>query len=157
MLRALNSIYLQAPFVHKSEDIRDLLLYGQMWYEWVEHHHHVEETILFPMIERLMGIEGLMGRNVEQHHAFNPGFHRFNDYVQNTKPEQYDAGVFRGIMDDFSALFREHLAAEIETLLALEKCDSKELRKQWAIAESSFKKGDVVTIWSYHTMSGILV
>ncbi|KAK4692248.1 hypothetical protein P7C71_g4919, partial [Lecanoromycetidae sp. Uapishka_2] len=128
-IRALNTIYNTAPHIHTPTDIRDLLFYGTCWYECVEHHHHAEETDLFPAIERIAGKPGLMEQNVEQHHAFHPGFYAFRDYCRDTTVETWDAKVLMGIMDGFSMVLQKHLAEEIETLLALDYCDSGALKK----------------------------
>ena len=36
LLRSLNSVYNQAPYVEKKEDQRDLLLYTGFWVDWIE-------------------------------------------------------------------------------------------------------------------------
>jgi len=36
LLRALNSVYNQAPYVEKDEDKRDLLTYTSFWVDWIE-------------------------------------------------------------------------------------------------------------------------
>lgn len=51
-------------------------------------------------------------------------------------PEKYDATVLRGIMDDFSMILSKHLAEEIDTLLSLNDCDEKELKKAWKTLEA---------------------
>lgn len=135
-IRALNSIYNQAPNVTNPTDIKDFLFYCNCWYKTVEHHHNYEETLFFPEVERIAKKPGLMQQNVEQHHAFHPGFHRFRDFSEQTVPEKYDATVLRGIMDDFSMILSKHLAEEIDTLLSLNDCDEKELKKAWKTLEA---------------------
>ena len=71
MLRALNSIYLQAPHVHKTEDTRDLFFFGKAWYTFVDDRHRNEEETVFPSIGRFTGKAGLVEKTVEQHHAFD--------------------------------------------------------------------------------------
>ena len=76
----------------------------------------------------MTGTPGLMEKNVEQHHAFHPGFFTFRDYCRDTTPEKYDAKKLLGIMDSFAVIFRDHLADEIDTLLALDHCDGAKLK-----------------------------
>lgn len=72
-----------------------------------------------------------MKQNVEQHQAFHPGFIAFRDYCRDTTSETYDAKVFTGIVDSFATILRNHLAEEIDTLLALDCCDEGELKKAY--------------------------
>ena len=140
-IRALNAIYNQAPYVTNPTDIKDFLFYCNCWYKTVEYHHDHEEAELFPKIERIAKKPGLMQQNVEQHHAFHPGFHRFRDFSEQTTPEKYDATVLRGIMDDFSMILSNHLAEEIDTLLSLGDCDERELKKMWKAFEDGVLAG----------------
>lgn len=48
----------------------------------------------------------------------------------------YDGMRLRGILDDFSAIWRQHLA-EIDTVLALDFCDEAELKKAFLELEES--------------------
>ena len=140
-IRALNAIYNQAPNVTKPADIKDFLFYCNCWYKTVEYHHDHEETVFFPEIERIAKKPGLMQQNVEQHHAFEPGFHRFRDFSEQTLPENYDGMVLRGIMDEFSMILSKHLADEIDTLLSLDDCDETELKKLWKMLEDGVLEG----------------
>ena len=135
ILRALNSIYLQAPHVYKVKDIRDLLFFGKVWHTFVDDHHRNEEESVFPSIEAFTAKAGLMQKNVEQHHAFHHGLDRFRDYIVNTQPEDFDAATLRAIIDEFSTVFRQHLADEIETLLGLTIYDSVKLLELFKEAE----------------------
>ena len=36
MIRALNSMYNQAPYVNETKDVADLLLYASFWIDWIE-------------------------------------------------------------------------------------------------------------------------
>ncbi len=140
-IRALNAIYNQAPNVTNPTDIKDFLFYCNCWYQTVEHHHNQEETFLFPEIERIANKPGLMQQNVEQHHAFLPGFYRFRDFSEQTTPEKYDAKVLMGIMDDFAMILSKHLAEEVDTLLGLDDCDERELKKVWKVLENRMLDG----------------
>jgi hemerythrin-like domain-containing protein len=66
MIRAYNSIYLQAPKL-KPGDVPDFLHYCQAWHETVKGHHESEEGVLFPEIEKATGVKGIMDGDVEEH------------------------------------------------------------------------------------------
>lgn len=101
----------------------------------VDHHHHAEEEVFFPAIEKIANKPGLMAKNVEQHEAFHPGFNAFRDYCRDTVPDAYDAKALRDIIDGFANILQEHLADEIDTLLALDIYDENELRKAYKVTE----------------------
>lgn len=73
LIRILNTIYLQAPFVSLPQDITDFTTYMHAWLKLIHEHHGNEEELFFPWIEEYVGIKGYMEPNVEQHHAFAPG------------------------------------------------------------------------------------
>ena len=139
LIRGLNSIYLQAPHVSSSADIRDLLFFCAAWVKMVEHHHDTEETTLFPAIEEFTKTPGFMEGNKEQHLAFTPGLDRFLKYAQATNPEAYDWHTLKDIIDSFTPSLMKHLVDEIDTLLGLERYDSKELMKLWLVTEDKAK------------------
>ena len=68
LIRCLNSIYLQAPYVKEEADIQDLLQYSLFWEEWLHGHHYGEEKVFFSEVEKVTGQKGIMDRNIEQHH-----------------------------------------------------------------------------------------
>jgi hemerythrin-like domain-containing protein len=129
MLRGLNTIYHSAPHVAGQTDIHDLLFFTECWCNWVSHHHMLEEEIMFPGWEKLIGKEGFMGREVEQHHAFEAGLKKLKRYAEERLGAgkegggegsiKYDGEALRGIIRDFADPFRVHLVDEIDTLLQL--------------------------------------
>lgn len=87
IIRALNSIYKQAPHV-EAKDNKDFIDYALCWYEilysmpygFVEgrfqktanldsDHHESEEEFFFPAVEQAADEKGIMDTNVEQHRA----------------------------------------------------------------------------------------
>ena len=66
IIRGLNSIYRQAPYIGPQEAV-DFVAYGKCWHEVLEAHHKMEETVLFPEIEEKTEMKGIMEVNVEQH------------------------------------------------------------------------------------------
>ncbi|KAI1381050.1 hypothetical protein F4677DRAFT_209951 [Hypoxylon crocopeplum] len=51
MLRGLNVLYLQAPYVHQEADIADLLFLAQVWSGWILDHHVLKENAMLPGFE----------------------------------------------------------------------------------------------------------
>jgi hemerythrin-like domain-containing protein len=68
LIRGLNSIYLQAPHV-VPQDYAHFISYALCWAEVLDAHHEIEETSLFPAIERITGEVGVMEKNIEQHRS----------------------------------------------------------------------------------------
>jgi hypothetical protein len=66
ILRGYNSIYKQAPLIHKR-DVRDFLGYCAAWVEMVLGHHLSEETVLFPMLAEGAGVPDLMDTDKNEH------------------------------------------------------------------------------------------
>ena len=111
MIRYLNSIYLQATGVTKPKDIADFLFYCQSWCGVVHEHHKEEETKFFPLVETYAGEKGIMDECLEEHRAFETGFHVFDEYVKKTKPEEYDGKKIRSLINDFAVPLVKHLRA----------------------------------------------
>lgn len=66
IIRGWNSIYLQAPKI-KSADVSDFLHYCDSYHAFVLGHHDSEEAVLFPQIEKSIGIKGVMNEDVAEH------------------------------------------------------------------------------------------
>ena len=133
ILRGLNSIYLQASHIPRKDldAIRDFLTYCQCWCESMHHHHDAEETEFFPSIERISNSPGLMGRNLEQHRAFTPGFDVFQKYARTCLAEAYDGQQIRSLIEVFAEPLTRHLHDEIDTLRALDMYDSGSIRQAY--------------------------
>lgn len=128
LLRGLNSIYNQAPYVTKPQDIQDLLLLVKLWCDEVTSHHTAEEVKLFPDIERLTGIEGFMEANIEQHHEFYPGLDALRAFAENRTVKTYNGKELQLIIEDFGEVLQRHLRDEIDTLMKLDAYSDEGLR-----------------------------
>lgn len=122
VVRGINSIYLQAPHV-RPEDVKSFLGYAYCFYEATHVHHHGEEETIFPEIERVVGVPGLMAKNVEQHHEFHVGLEEYGSYLKACMDgkETFDGKKLVDIIDRFGKTLTEHLTDEIPTLLQLEE------------------------------------
>jgi len=128
VIRGINAIYLQCVNIERSPaDINDFVEFSQTWALALQTHHHSEETVVFPRLEKLIEEPGFMDKNVEQHHAFHAGIEAFTQYLRSvSEGSQAYAGVkIRELVDAFMPALREHLSDEIGTLLALEKYEDK--------------------------------
>ena len=150
IIRGLNSIYLQAAALPSDDTtaVRDFLTYCQCWCESMHHHHDVEEETFFPAIERVSDQPGLMQQNVDQHAAFTPGFVAFNDYVESCAPQDYDGQEIKRLIEAFAEPLRQHLGDEINSLRALDKYDSVEVRKAYDQMDRLMRVTDNVSLIS---------
>ncbi|KAL2878827.1 hypothetical protein SGCOL_005794 [Colletotrichum sp. CLE4] len=126
ILRIINTVYLQCINVEKSPDVvQDFVSYAIEWSKMVEEHHETEETEVFPEIEQLAGVPGLMQANVAQHEAFHDGLHAYMGYLDKIQKgeEAYSGEKLKDIIDSFMPILRQHLSDEIDTLLKLAEYD----------------------------------
>jgi hypothetical protein len=121
-LRGLNSIYLQAPHIAKADEPA-FVQWALLWCKSIHTHHATEESFLFPAIAEMSGQPDVMEVNIEQHHAFVPGIEALKNYLDGcaAKTIQYDGDKVVELIDAFGHILREHLAAEIDTLLGLQR------------------------------------
>jgi hemerythrin-like domain-containing protein len=148
LIRSLNSLYLQAPYVTEEADIQDMLQFAIFWESWIEEHHLGEEKFFFPDVARITGQKDIMNINIEQHHAFLPGMQAFLGYVKECRKEndvqKFSRVKFLQLIDSFGPLLAKHLADEIETLLGLEKYDIKAVKKAYINFDLKMREGDKV-------------
>ncbi|KAJ5119028.1 hypothetical protein N7448_010737 [Penicillium atrosanguineum] len=139
IIRGMNSIYLQAEYVQKPEDIADFLIFVRSWASWVSDHHILEEGTMFPGFEEVARTPGLLGDNVEQHHAFQPQLKTLLAYSTDTKPDKYVAETIRKTIEEMAPSFHQHLSDEINSLLSLQSYNGQALLKVYkrAVAEAT--------------------
>ncbi|KAK2027624.1 hemerythrin HHE cation binding domain-containing protein [Colletotrichum zoysiae] len=120
VIRGLNSIYLQAPFVSPS-DAEAFLRYTLAWYSLVHVHHSCEEADFFPAIEEMAGQKGLMECNVSQHHEFHDGLGAFTAYVNACLggKDKFEGPKLVSLIDGFGEALTKHLGDEIPSILGL--------------------------------------
>ncbi|KAI0882619.1 uncharacterized protein GGS22DRAFT_169896 [Annulohypoxylon maeteangense] len=145
LIRGLNSILQQAPYVptsteknYNAQDVKDLLFYVKSWTKTTSHHHWLEESFIFPEIEKFSGKPGLLDGPKNQHELFHGGIERLLAYASTTTPEEYrweGVGGMKEIIDSFSKHLTDHLYAEIDVCLGMKALDSAGLKKTWDQAE----------------------
>lgn len=129
MIRTLNSIYQQAPYV-REPDIPAFLNYSLTWCQMLQLHHDGEEEMCFPAIERLAGEPGIMGDNVEQHAAFHGPFDHFKAYLESCKKGDvtFDGTRARELIDEFGPALIQHLHEEVPSLLNLRRYGAEKMK-----------------------------
>jgi hypothetical protein len=103
-------------------------------------------------LEKYIGIEGYMEKNVDQHRLFGPGLKVYDEYIPAVREckEIFDGMKVRSIIDSFGAVLTQHLTEEIATFEELDKFGNKIDWKYWnkMVQEKAVKSGDVVSILS---------
>lgn len=140
IIRGLNSIVRQAPYIpdasrpgYNAQDVRDLLFFIQAWCKNLDHHHNVEETTFFPLVEAMTGIVGLMDDLEVEHEEFHPGIMNLRAYAENmySRPGDYRWATLKAIIVGFGPALINHLHAEIEFLLKMDQFDDEGLKRCW--------------------------
>ncbi|RDW68654.1 hypothetical protein BP5796_09311 [Coleophoma crateriformis] len=114
LIRGLNAIYLQASNISLEQDIKDFCTFMYAWSLTLHAHHDNEESLGFPFLEEMTGIQGLLDINVQQHRLFDEGLKSFDLYVASVKDglAKYDGAHVRRLIDTLAPPLFEHLAAE---------------------------------------------
>lgn len=134
-IRGINAIYLQAPYITQA-DAKSFCNYAAVWSKMIHIHHHEEESIFFPEVEKMANEEGLMAGNVEQHHAFHDGLENYQAFVDGvlSGKDVYDGKKLVSIIDSFGGILTQHLTDEIPTLLGLKKFGTEKFKDYKALA-----------------------
>lgn len=129
LIRSFNSAYQNAEGIKPgTQDAEDLLLYSRFLCEVMIMHHDWEETSYFPALETFAGQPGILGSNVQQHHAFEKGLGRFLEYCKQPK-EQFSAQKFQALIDEFAPALEKHFHEEPPSFYRLRHLDSDGLSK----------------------------
>src|ERR1700761_5248014 len=131
-----NAIVLQGPNVKDPKDKDDFMYFCYALVDAIHHHHSIEESTLFPQIEKIANKPGLMEKNVAQHESFHKGLDEFKNYVTKTKGADVEWNKLKKIVDSFVPQLMMHLNDEIIALRSLREYDSKELWEAWEMVEA---------------------
>ncbi|WZH42144.1 Hemerythrin domain-containing protein [Fusarium acuminatum] len=136
LLRGINAVYLQCDNIATQgtiQDKQDFANFAYSWSEMLHEHHNLEETDIFPEINKLTEVPNLMNANVDEHSQFDVGLKIYFNYLDKVKKEEevLDGTKLRSIIDAFLPTLRTHLVNEIDTLLALEKYEDKVDWEEW--------------------------
>ncbi|KAF2034083.1 hypothetical protein EK21DRAFT_43314, partial [Setomelanomma holmii] len=102
IIRALNSIYLQAPHIPASE-YPNFIAYSLAAYRGLCAHHAGEEEMFSPELERLTGEQGLMDENVDGHRRFHNALGEWDAWLEayQKNEQRFDAERCIRMMDSF--------------------------------------------------------
>jgi hemerythrin-like domain-containing protein len=151
IIRSLNSIIQQGPYIpdatkpdYNPQDVRDLLFYTKTWCRNLDHHHHIEKTTFFPLVEQATGIVGLMDDLEVEHEEFHPGVIALQQYVEHVyeRPQIYRWATMRTTIRAFAPALINHLHAEIDFLLNMDKFEGADLRQCWMESSKVAEKVD---------------
>ncbi|KAM5373292.1 hypothetical protein ACJZ2D_007121 [Fusarium nematophilum] len=149
IIRGLNSIYLQAPYI-QPEDEGAFLRYCACFYEFTHIHNTGEEEDLFPTIEEMSGVRGIMDRNIAQHYAFKQGLDEYSAYIAACLRgvQKYNGDTLVGIIDVFGNTLTTHLTEEISTILNLARYGDRmaKLEKRF---KARAKEDTVSQTWAF--------
>ncbi|KAJ7593083.1 hypothetical protein C8J56DRAFT_490295 [Mycena floridula] len=122
-IRGMNAIVAQAPYINEKQ-VPAFIHFCVVFTDLIHHHHSLEEEFYFPEIEKRLGID-TMSANVDQHKAFLPQLHEFEDYLKGIQKGtvDYDGESIVIKLHSFTDPLMEHLHDEIKTL------ESEGLRK----------------------------
>lgn len=114
IIRGLNSIWINAPLVKKEDEVA-FAGYTLAWIELLDHHHHGEETIIFPFFQTKLD----MTPNVDQHAAFLDHVNALKDYMQKVfeGKAEYDSDKTRELVHSFGDILVGHLNDEVSSTL----------------------------------------
>jgi hemerythrin-like domain-containing protein len=118
-----------APYVSESKDIQDFLRFCDIFVSELGIHHDLEENVIFPMWAEATGDAHIMDASVAEHKAFHDGLDQLQHYATTTKPAAYKSADLVSILDSFTPVLVQHLSAEVETILSMQKYDGDKLLK----------------------------
>ncbi|KAI1843556.1 hypothetical protein JX265_007340 [Neoarthrinium moseri] len=153
LIRGLNSIYHQAPYVN-PEDVQDFLGYAKNFVNVLTVHHDSEEDSFFPECERMAGQAGIMQNNVDQHQGFHDGLIRLQEYLTRALAgeEPYDGHRIVQLIDDFGNVLAQHLAEEVQCLLDLQRFGPEKMKGLAAALQAEGQSN----IWKIGITEGIV-
>lgn len=103
---------------------------------YLEAHHSIEETYLFPLLARKMpefraGKGGGAGELVRQHRLIHAGMDGLEDYLRRcrNRESELELSVMRSKMDSWGDVLLSHLDQEVRTLGA------ENMRRHWTPEE----------------------
>ena len=131
IFRALNAIYCQArEIVPGTSDVADFMFYCGVVYDFIHHHHTMEEKYFFADIAKATGDTDYMHKEVVEHLCVDLGLDQFRRCVQCTPPAKFSGEKLCEILDSFAADLIQHMHSEINTILDLHAViESEELEK----------------------------
>jgi len=124
LIRGMNSIYNQAPFVAEA-DLADFVAYSGVFCEVLDNHTRGEEVHMFPEIEKATGQQGLMSFNTSEHDQITPHLLALKTYLQTPHtPTTFSATHLQSLLTTLSVPLLSHFRSEIPEITALSRFGS---------------------------------
>ncbi|KAK8023164.1 hypothetical protein PG991_007045 [Apiospora marii] len=127
MLRGINSIFLQAPFVTAAQDVSDFLFLTHCLGCWIAQHHKALYSRVYPKYEAILGQPGVLAtsspsQSQEEDLSFLPVLEALIHYAAETQPQPqtYDPAVLLGLIDDLAPGLHAHAFAQIVKAIRME-------------------------------------
>lgn len=119
MLRGINSLFLQAPFITALGDIVDFLFLAQSWAGWVRQHRDHLRTRMYPCFEEVLAEPGALTANLEETESFLPALEDLASYAAQARdrPETYDAAKLLRIIEDLAPRLRHYFGAQLVAMM----------------------------------------
>ncbi|KAJ4495612.1 hypothetical protein C8R41DRAFT_276313 [Lentinula lateritia] len=117
-IQSINAIVAHAPTLPTNK-LQPFMVFCFTVIDNIHHHHHIEETFLFPELEKKLGA-GTLSRNFEEHADFVPQLDELKVYLQKVQTGElpYDGPLLVEKIHLFSDSMMLHLSHEIPTLEA---------------------------------------
>jgi hypothetical protein len=139
LLRCLNALYLQAPYLKTDTDKQDFITLTNHFLTFLHHHHEAEENDIFPEFTKAFPAID-MSANVDEHRAFDASYHALLSWASTTTPTTYSPSEAQTLLHALGTDLAPHLRNEITTLLALRGYDSATLLRIWSAAGQKARK-----------------
>jgi hypothetical protein len=132
-LKVCTAVEGSLPMAIEPRYHRTLLIISQLC-EHLQMHHSIEETYIFPQIDRCAG-KPLMMSEVEQHREIHIAIDALMSFVRKelrSKGEikKENVETFIKLLDDMAVPLSQHLRDEIKTLLSLDDYMAPQLVKR---------------------------
>lgn len=119
MLRGINSLFLQAPFLTALGDVVDFLFLAQSWAGWVRQHHDHLRTRMYPQFEAVLGKPGALITRLEETESFLPALEGLARYAAQARdqPETYEAAELLPIIEDLAPRLHHYFGAQVAAMM----------------------------------------
>jgi len=174
LMNALLHVYEQAPTIPKEKQ-KDFVEYCLQWVAALDHHHHWEETIYYPLYSPKFNTDAI----VAEHESFHAGVEALKAYLVSCLPagtswgygetvpkdghsqQVFDADKFRELVDNFVNELSTHLKQELGYLdpakVRASGLTEKEMEHIASVSEKHMKSMPPHTFLTYvviHTPKG---
>ncbi|KAF9523962.1 hypothetical protein CPB83DRAFT_862022 [Crepidotus variabilis] len=115
-IQGVNAMAAHAPLV-EGDKVAPFVFFSLTVLETIHHHHRLEETVYFDMLEKNLG-PGYLAATKEQHDTFVPQIEETESWLQEVRDgkQVYDGTKMLSYIGAFSEKMIEHLNQEVEKL-----------------------------------------